>query len=166
MIYQKYSDLVYYLFIVSEKSGFFWLNNLISSIITQNDCIWKQNWKMFNFVLLKEVNLIINIMCRTKFIPIEVFNCSINQINLGFIKIPFLLGIRQKMFCFQIKSGLDNDDCILSGYWNELHCSFLGARFHMESYSQRFKLDRTDKGGGIMLYNQPVVSLYNTLQWK
>ena len=34
----------------------------------------------------------------------------------------------------------------------KLYCSFPEAQFYMESYSQTFRLDRTDEGGGIMLY--------------
>ena len=34
----------------------------------------------------------------------------------------------------------------------KLNSSFPEVQFYMESYSQTFRLNRTDKGGGIMLY--------------
>ena len=48
------------------------------------------------------------IMARKKFIPIEVFNCSVNRIKLGFTIIAYLTGVRWGIFYFQIKFGVDN----------------------------------------------------------
>ena len=49
-----------------------------------------------------------NILTRKKFILIKIFDCFINQLELGFTIIPYLTSIRWRIFYLQIKFGVYN----------------------------------------------------------
>ena len=49
-----------------------------------------------------------NTLTRVKFIPIKIFDCFINQIELGFIIIPYLMSIWWRIFYLQIKYNVYN----------------------------------------------------------
>lgn len=107
------SNLLYPL-CVWNINCFCFINNLISSF-TQGGSLLSHRitllgWKIgkYSIFLIKELDLIMIIMARKKFIPIEVFNCSVNQIKLGFTIIAYLTGVRWGIFYFQIKFGVDN----------------------------------------------------------
>ena len=49
-----------------------------------------------------------NIWTRKKFIPIKIFDCFINQIELDFTIILYLTSIGWRIFYLQIKFDVDN----------------------------------------------------------